>query len=142
MVVISFTARAFAQEPPLPIPPPPPAAAPHATLAPLAVAPLPPAPLERRSPTAMVSGIVLTSAGGLAIMYVGATAMGGCTDDCKAHDRFVRGTVLGGALALAIGIPLLIYGAKRVPGDAAALQTLPLPKWAGAPSATGWGWTL
>ena len=90
----------------------------------------------------MVGGIVLTSAGGLAFMYIGATAMGGCSDDCKAHDRFVRGTVLGGAIALAVGIPLLIYGAKRVPTDAQALQGVALPKWAGAPSATGWGWTL
>lgn len=88
----------------------------------------------------MVGGIVLTSAGGLAILYVGATAMGGCEGDCEGHANVVRGTLIGGAVALAVGIPLLIYGAKRVPPETAGAT--PLPKWAGAPSATGWGWSL
>jgi hypothetical protein len=89
----------------------------------------------------MVGGAVLTSVGGLAILYVGATAMGGCSNDCESHTNITRGTVLGGAIALAIGIPLLIYGAKRVPAGATEAAN-PLPKWAGAPSASGWGWAL
>jgi hypothetical protein len=110
--------------------------------------------MERRSTAAMVSGIVLTGAGGLSLFYVGFAAMGGCSEpepsttgpstdggNCERHDNIVRGTLIGGAIAVAIGIPLLIYGAKRVPA-ASQGSTLPLPKWAGAPSASGWGWNL
>ena len=156
MAVFGTALPALAEEPAPPpaaetIAAPPPAAAPPATAPRLATSPLPPAVLERRSTAAMVSGIVLTSAGGLSILYVGFTAMGGCSEpsttapegagDCKHHDNIVRGTLIGGAVALAVGIPLLIYGAKRVPAESTQ-GSLPLPKWAGAPSASGWGWTL
>ena len=58
----------------------------------------------------MADGIVLASAGGRAIAYVGYTAMGDCGENCEDHAKVVRGTVIEGAVALAIGIPLLIYG--------------------------------
>ncbi len=48
---------------------------------------------------------------------------------------------LAGALA---GIPLIVYGAGRVPigpsNEAGAAA--PLPRWAGAPGARGWGWSF
>jgi hypothetical protein len=104
--------------------------------------PLPPPAMERRSTPAMVSGIVLTSAAGLSIFYLGFAAMGDCGANCERNANVTRGTLIGGAVALAVGIPLLIYGAKRVPADSSRGSSMPLPKWAGAPSATGWGWTL
>ena len=163
--VLSATLPALAEEPaaatgqeaspaPATVPLPPPASAPIAAAPRQATSPLPPAVMERRSTAAMVSGIVLTSAGGLSILYVGFAAMGGCSEpepsttgpsagggNCERHDNIVRGTLIGGAVALAVGIPLLIYGAKRVPAESPQ-GSLPLPKWAGAPSAAGWGWTL
>ena len=156
----SATLPALAEEPAPPpaatetIPAPPPASAPPAVAPPLATSPLAPPVMERRSTAAMVSGIVLTSLGGASVIYVGMAAMSGCSEpdtsttgpstgggNCEHHDNIVRGTLIGGAVAVAIGIPLLIYGAKRVPAESTQ-GAIPLPKWAGAPSATGWGWTL
>jgi len=46
--------------------------------------------------------------------------------------------VIGGVVGLAVGVPLIIYGAKRVSAESALVPSL--PRWAGAPGATGWGW--
>ena len=47
-----------------------------------------------------------------------------------------------GIAAIAVGIPLIIYGAKKVPVGAAPIAgALPgMPAWAGAPGGTGWRW--
>jgi hypothetical protein len=121
----------------IPMPPPPAARAAHVQEP--AVAPS--EPEERRSVPLMATGIALTSVGALGFSFLGATAMGDCVDDCKTRDNIARATVIGAVVALAVGIPLLVYGAKRVPATSERSQG-PLPKWAGAPSAAGWGWTL
>jgi hypothetical protein len=118
------------------LPPPPP---PRRLVA---VAPANPASeTERRSPLAMTSGMVLIGVGGLAISSVGFFAAGDCFEDCGGRDNVVRASLLGGAVALAVGIPLLIYGAKRVPSKSQAVVSS-LPRWAGAPTLAGWQWKL
>jgi hypothetical protein len=47
--------------------------------------------------------------------------------------------LIGGAVALAVGIPLLIYGAKKVPVRPEA-TALAAPAWVGAPGGAGWSW--
>jgi hypothetical protein len=98
----------------------------------------PPATSERRSTAAIVSGIVLVSASGLALLYVGGTAMGDCASNCDSRDSLDRGLLIGTAAGLLIGIPLIVYGAKRVPTESGAVQMV--PRWAGGPTTTGWGW--
>jgi hypothetical protein len=53
---------------------------------------------------------------------------------CDQHTPEVVGLSLGGVAALALGIPLLVYGAKKVP--------VGTPAWAGAPGGPGWRWRL
>lgn len=123
--------------PPVPQLPPPPPPRRLTTPAPTLTAPQ----SERRSTLAMTSGIVLIGVGGLAISSVGFFGVGDCVDDCEGRDNVVRASLLGGAVALAVGIPLLIYGAKRVPPESRATGAL-LPRWAGAPTLAGWQWKL
>jgi hypothetical protein len=107
-----------------------------------------PPPLERRSTGMMVGGIVLLSAGGLAMVIGSSLAL---NNGCTAFDGFGcssngdsqtagYGVLIGGAVALAVGIPLLIYGSKKVPVRAEA-PTAPSPSaWIGAPGGAGWRW--
>ena len=110
--------------------------------------PQPMAPaMERRSTGMMVGGIVLLSAGGLA-MVIGSslalTSTSSCTFQgfCSSNDGAQAagyGVLIGGAVALAVGIPLLIYGAKKVPAQPDA--TAPTARaWIGAPGGAGWRW--
>jgi hypothetical protein len=94
---------------------------------PVVAAPPPPAPSaslrRRRSTGLMVSGIVMTSLGTASL----ATALGlslariGCKDDverrdeCEAFDTAALATLLGGFALTSAGVPMLIYGAKKVP---------------------------
>ena len=51
------------------------------------------------------------------------------------------GLGVAGGVLIAVGIPLLIYGARKVPvGAPTASLPSPLPKWAGAPAGRGWRW--
>ena len=109
--------------------------------------PAPPA-LERRSTGMMVGGIVLLSAGGLAMVIgssVALTSSTGCTFNgfCSSGEGSQAvgyGVLIGGAVALAVGIPMLIYGAKKVPARPEAATALAAPAWIGAPGGAGWSW--
>jgi hypothetical protein len=141
--------------------PPPPgayygAAPPPAYYGPAGAYAMPP-PMERRSTGAMVGGIVSISLGGvlLAAALITATFADSCavqedngfTTTCSSNTGTTVGLTVAGIVGIAVGIPLLIYGVRRVPVGAAlapggaslALQS-PLPAWAGAPGGTGWRW--
>lgn len=144
-----------------PTPPPP---ATTLSPQPLALAPLTPTPLEperpktkRRSKTAMVSGIVMVSTGPIALLgaLAAKSAQKRCDDDlqrdypdrvlptseryrvdeCNGYSVPVYLLGIGGAVLTAIGIPLIIYGAKSVPDDQLA-RRLELQPWA-SPTAGG-----
>jgi hypothetical protein len=141
-------------EPPPGYPPPPPRYAPappgypeYTTPPPGAQYYYPPPPLigppprmERRSKGMMIGGIVLTGVGALSFL-TGLTvyALGSAgTDDCTSGSYYScdwksdSGTqttgaimmVLGGA-AVAVGIPLTVVGARKVPVDPAAESKAP-----------------
>jgi hypothetical protein len=103
---------------------------------------------ERQSVGAMVAGIVLTSIGG--VLLIGAATGASLEATCdvgfqSCTDNFTGvavGLVIGGVVGLAAGIPLLIYGARRVPISATSgpPQARALPAWVGAPGGTGWAW--
>jgi hypothetical protein len=108
---------------------------------------------ERQSTGAMAGGIVLISAGGVLLLAGAIAAIPSCQDTfnqnedftttCDNHTATVVGLVVSGVVAIAAGIPLTIWGARKVPvGTAAAgaLPSSPLPAWAGAPTRKGWGW--
>jgi len=116
-------------------------------------------PMERRSAPAMAGGIVGVTAGAISLfsaLFVAVIADSTCsvvtfdgsgrtTNSCDSHAPAVIGLTVAGIAGIAIGIPLIIYGAKKVPlgtassGNNQALQS-PLPAWAGAPGGTGWRW--
>lgn len=109
---------------------------------------IPVVPKERRSPGMMKGGIVVTSLGGLSLI-VGATvalAAGcgftifGCNPDRSAQTAGY-GMMIGGIIGVAVGIPLLVYGAKKVPINASTEATA-ASKWVGAPGGTGWTWAF
>jgi hypothetical protein len=103
---------------------------------------------ERQSVGAMVAGIVLTSIGGVLLIgaATGASLETSCdlnTGNCtNSFGGVAIGLVIGGVVGLAAGIPLLIYGARRVPvtQTSAPPQAHAFPAWAGAPGGTGWVW--
>lgn len=114
----------------------------------------PPVPKERRSSGMMGGGIALVSAGGLA-MAIGAVVALDASSHCDFSFSFDTvchtdtaaqtagyGVLIGGIVAVAVGIPLLVYGAKKVPvkADAAPAAALAIPKWVGAPGGAGWQW--
>jgi hypothetical protein len=101
----------------------------------------------------MVTGIVLMSAGALAaaVGAVGLTNTSTNTagnDDCSNHGGCSTlsegagvGLVAGGLVGVAVGVPLTLIGAKKVPVDkTTALAGTGLPAWVGEPAARGWRW--
>jgi hypothetical protein len=111
----------------------------------------PPVLTERRSTGAMVGGIVGVSLGAVLLLSaaIEATVGDSCLysgDSCGNNTGTVIGLTVAGLIGIGVGIPLIVYGAKRVPvgtalapGKAFALAS-PLPQWAGAPGGTGWKW--
>lgn len=108
--------------------------------------PYTPVPKERRSLTAMVTGIVLTSVGGVfgvtgvAVASTDHVVCGGNADvyDCS-NETPVGGIIMAvaGFIGVAVGIPLIVYGAKEVP----VVQTTPMAqRWLGEPAKNGWQW--
>ncbi len=102
-------------------------------------------PKERRSSGMMAGGIVLLSAGGLGLVIgsivalsarCGFTVFGGCNPDTTAQSAGY-GMMIGGVIGIAVGIPLLVYGAKKVP---VKMDGAPATAWIGAPTASGWQW--
>jgi hypothetical protein len=111
-------------------------------------------PMHRRSPAIMTTGIVLTSAAVPLMLIAGALsnrAYDSCVKDqyttsssspssfydsnpCR-DARDTRGTaiIIGGIIGLGVGIPMIIYGAKKVPASGA---TATLTPWA-TPTAGG-----
>jgi hypothetical protein len=98
----------------------------------------------------MVGGAVAVGLGGI-LLFSALILLG--TDNSVTCDQFgenctsnAAGAEIGlgvtGGILVAVGIPLLIYGARKVPvavGPGATIPS-PLPKWAGAPAARGWRW--
>jgi hypothetical protein len=70
----------------------------------------------------MVLGIVSTSLGGF-LLLLDLLAVGGCSGNCtdEVEDRQVAVAVVGVTFA-AIGIPMLVYGSKKVPAQRAAVS--------------------
>lgn len=109
----------------------------------------PPGPRVLRSRAAVVGGAVSLGVG-TALFFVG-LGLAIASDSCGANDpncvggpSLPLGLGIAGGILVVVGIPLLVYGAKRVPAgstDAAALART-LPKWAGAPAGHGWRWEL
>lgn len=112
------------------------------------------APKERRSSGMMAGGIVMISVGGLGLIIGSALALssgsscsfdfsGSCSRDTGAQTAGY-GMMIGGIISVAVGIPLLVYGAKKVPvrpeGAPAPAAALATPAWIGAPAGQGWQW--
>jgi hypothetical protein len=105
--------------------------------------------MERRSVGAMVGGIVGISAAGILIFSTFFVALNSsCVIDSNGEQCFpdtgaLVGLSVASLAALAVGIPLLVYGAKKVPVGASTSENAlegTLPQWAGAPGGTGWRW--
>ncbi len=114
---------------------------------------------ERRSTGAMVGGIVGVSVGAVLLLSAGIEALvadscastidlntGSSIGGCSSGTGAVIGLSIAGLIGIGVGIPLIVWGAKRVPvgtalapGKAFALES-PLPKWVGLPGGTGWKW--
>jgi hypothetical protein len=109
-----------------------------------------PHPTERQSVGAMVGGIIGVTGGGILLLAGAFAAIPSCSFDdsvdnetCNNHTALTIGLVVAGVVAIAAGVPLIVYGAKKVPlGTATALPPSPLPAWAGAPGGPGWRWTF
>lgn len=146
-------APAGAPLPPPPYPVLPPGYAPPAYGAPLGAYTPPHPAMERRSIPLIVggTGVLLAGTG----MFAGAIVelmegicislgFGPSPSACREnHTPAVLGLIVGGLVALAAGIPMVVVGAKRVPVNAdahAVLERKGLPRWAGAPGGRGWEW--
>jgi hypothetical protein len=136
-----------------PLPPPPYPVLPPGYGVPAYGAPLgayaPPQPVMKRNVPVMVAGIgVLVLAAGLfagAVVEVmdGICITLGSGPSCPDTSPAVIGLSIGGVVALAVGIPMVVLGAKRVPMNAdppVMLEPKGLPAWAGAPAGRGWAW--
>jgi hypothetical protein len=106
-------------------------------------------PKERRSVGMMVGGSVLIGVGGLVSIIGSFVALGNtstsftCSGDFCSSDSGSGGgagvaMIVGGLVGVAVGIPLLVYGAKKVPVKAEGAPAA--AKWIGAPGARGWQW--
>jgi hypothetical protein len=110
-----------------------------------------PMPLtERQSVGALAGGAVAIGAGGIMVIAALIAAIPTCSfngnsnadfETCDNHTATVVGLTVAGLVAIAVGIPLVVYGNKRIPIGAAA-ATSGLPAWAGKPGGTGWGWSF
>jgi len=96
----------------------------------------------RRSTGLMASGIVLVSLGGLAgLIAVISFSMGGACDDassasdCDELDSVALRSTIAFVILEGAGIPMLVYGAKRVPAEPPRAR-LQLSPWA-SPNAGG-----
>jgi hypothetical protein len=105
------------------------------------------APKERRSTAMMVTGIALVSVGGLVTLVGSFAALGtSSTTTCDVNSCFTSngsgalgtGLIVGGLVGIAVGIPLLVYGSKKVAVDPTAAAAA--AKWIGAPGGAGWQW--
>ncbi len=116
-------------------------------------------PMERRSTGAMVGGIIGVSLGAVLLFaalfeatladtcsVVASDNFGGSSPSCGGNGGAAIGLTVAGIVGIAVGIPLIVYGAKKVPvgtalglSNGVAMQS-PLPAWAGAPGGTGWKW--
>ena len=85
----------------------------------------------------MVGGVVLTSLGGLSLIIAGATANVSIECNYCIDVEPILGFFVGGLVGIAVGVPMLVYGAKRVPAGSTAKA---LPTWVGSPVARGWAW--
>jgi hypothetical protein len=104
--------------------------------------------MERNIPV-MGAGIgVLVAAAGLFAGAFVETMNGICPNigsgpSCHDTSTVVIGLSVGGLVALAAGIPMVVLGAQRVPVNAdahAVLERKGLPARAGAPGGRGWEW--
>jgi hypothetical protein len=103
--------------------------------------------MERRSVGAMAGGIAGISAGGILLFSTVFVLLSpSCTvgsngfTQCSTNVGALIGVTVAGFASLALGIPLLVYGAKKVPaGTSTSDSTLQgaLPQWAGAPVGAG-----
>jgi hypothetical protein len=107
--------------------------------------------MERQSVGAMAGGIVGITGGGILLIAGAFAAIPSCSDNfngttstfmCDGHEATVIGLVVAGLVSIAVGIPLLVYGAKKVPVGAPETSQLQkrLPVWAGTPAPRGWEW--
>jgi hypothetical protein len=100
--------------------------------------PPPPVALEPRNPTLMIGGIVIAAVGGAALHVAAILPVlqdtGNCAGSGCPSDRNAVGAMfLGGLVAIAVGIPLMVVGGKHVPVHTA---------WMGAPGSKGWAWSF
>lgn len=92
-----------------------------------------PVAYRRRNTGLMVSGIVLTSLGtaslftalGLTIAQVSCKGEPDEQARCRAFDSAALATLLAGFGAASVGIPLLVYGGKKVPRELAGATIAP-----------------
>jgi hypothetical protein len=108
--------------------------------------------MERRSVGAMAAGIVGVSAGGILLFSslfaalitdANCAATADVAGSCSNSNQGVAIALgVSGGVAIAIGIPLIVWGARKVPVGTVAAGNLPspLPAWAGAPGGPGWRW--
>ncbi len=132
-------------EPATPPPATPPPATPEPAVPPPVVGPraVPPPPfMMRRSQVAMSSGIAAVALGGIA--FVGTAVSAGIQLGCGCRRLpTVIGLAATGGVLLALGIPLILYGAKMVPvvepvPTVAIVPRKQPPAWMGAPGSEGW----
>lgn len=129
--------------------PPPVQLAPVQQVAPLASSPLAPTdrPMRRRSTPLMATGIVMTAAAPvvwLAGLVLVATAQANCLSNAgfasssyysvqaeelnRCRDRATSqsyAVLLGGVVLVGVGIPLIVYGAKKVPDASLTASVAP-----------------
>jgi hypothetical protein len=107
-----------------------------------------PRAMERRSVGAMVGGIVAVTGGAVMLFSVVFVSLAADTcvlgtisapSACPNRTGTEIGLTVGSIAALALGIPLIIYGAKKVPVGGAPIAGT-LPAWMGAPGGPGWRW--
>jgi hypothetical protein len=107
--------------------------------------PLPPLKRPRRNRGLMAVGIVMTSVGPLLLVTAALNhSHEGCVDgrdptevSCETRtEPSTYALAIGGVVFIAAGIPLIVYGAKRVPGSAPLTARAALVPWA-TPDAAG-----